>query len=224
MELFNAKMKLADVISSNHNLILLLSRMGIQLGFGEKTIEEVCMQYQVSKEFVLMVFNVSTFDDYSPSDDYFINTDMSMLVPFLKASHHHYLNERLPHIEKHLNHLVDSVDERYGKILKKFYADFTAEISDHFRFEEGEVFSWLNNNERNRSLFSDFADSHENLNDALLDLTQIVYKYLPSNVMPDDTIELVFDILQLSADLEKHTQIEEKILIPYAKTLERSCL
>ena len=58
--------------------------------------------------------------------------------------------------------------------------------------------------------------------DKLNDLTQIVYKYLPGNVLPEETWELVFDILQLSADIQKHARIEEKILIPYMEWLERS--
>ena len=64
--------------------------------------------------------------------------------------------------------------------------------------------------------------SHTMLVDKLNDLTQIVYKYLPGNVLPEETWELVFDILQLSADIQKHARIEEKILIPYMEWLERS--
>lgn len=58
--------------------------------------------------------------------------------------------------------------------------------------------------------------------DKLNDLTQIVYKYLPGNVLPEESIEVVFDILQLSADIQKHALIEEKILIPWFSWMERS--
>ena len=64
-------------------------------------------------------------------------------------------------------------------------------------------------------------ESHSNIEEALTDLTQIIYKYLPSSVMPDDSIELIFDILQLTSDLGKHSLIEDKILVPYVETLER---
>ena len=38
----------------------------------------------------------------------------------------------------------------------------------------------------------------------------------------DDAIDMVFDILQLSQDLRKHSLIEDKILGPYVKQLEKN--
>ena len=35
------------------------------------------------------------------------------------------------------------------------------------------------------------------------------------------SIEFVFDIFQLSTDLNKHALIEDKILVPYVEMLER---
>jgi transcriptional regulator, luxR family domain protein len=67
----------------------------------------------------------------------------------------------------------------------------------------------------------DFAEVHSNIEDKLNDLTQIIFKYLPANASPKESIELVFDIFQLSTDLNKHTLIEDKILVPYVEMLER---
>ena len=52
-------------------------------------------------------------------------------------------------------------------------------------------------------------------------LSQIIFKYLPANASPKESIELVFDIFQLSTDLNKHALIEDKILVPYVEMLER---
>ena len=38
--LFSADMKLADVIHADYSLLLLLHRFGINLGFGDKTVQE----------------------------------------------------------------------------------------------------------------------------------------------------------------------------------------
>ena len=51
-------------------------------------------------------------------------------------------------------------------------------------------------------------------------MTQIIFKYLPGNVSPEDSIDVVFDIFQLSADLNKHALIEDRILVPYVEMLE----
>ena len=39
--LFTPNMKLADMVASNHSLVLILQRFNIQLGFGEKSIREL---------------------------------------------------------------------------------------------------------------------------------------------------------------------------------------
>ena len=52
------------------------------------------------------------------------------------------------------------------------------------------------------------------------DLVQIIFKYLPETVTGEDAVDVVYDILLLSDDLNKHSLIEEKVLVPYVKHLE----
>lgn len=227
--LFTSRMKLADIITANHNIILLLPRFGIPLGFGDKSVREVCTANNVPVDFMLLICNVYTFDDYLPDIESLAATDMRPLLKYLEESHSYYTNERLPHIEVHLHHIADRIGQRYGEILKKFYADFRREITEHFREEEQYDFPKLRSLQDGtrkaeggrRKAESGKNKSHNGLVDKLNDLTQIVYKYLPGNVLPEETMEVVFDILQLSADIQKHALIEDKILIPYMKWLER---
>jgi len=220
-------MKLADLISVNHELILLLPRFGIELGFGEKSVQEVCNTYHVPVDFMLTVCNVYTFDNFVPDIEMLAASNMSMLVPYLLASHKYYTGERLPHIEVHLHHIADRTQPKYGAILKQFYADFRKEISLHFEYEEQHCFPRLEQlqkgiGEEKLSLYPYDVEAHSDLVDKLNDLTQIVYKYLPGNAMPEETMELVFDILQLAVDIQRHALIEDKILVPYMEWLERS--
>lgn len=224
--MFTPRMKLADLIKANHNIMLLLPRFGIPLGFGEKSVQDVCAAHNVPVDFMLLICNLYTFDDFLPDINQLATTDMSKLVPYLKASHSYYTDERLPHIGKHISHIASRVEEKYGRILKQFYADFRKEINDHFQSEEKYDFPKLislQQGVRKRGAVKSYSEkSHEELVDKLNDLTQIVYKYLPGNSLPEETMELVFDILQLSSDIQKHALVEEKILIPYIDWLERS--
>ncbi|MBP5535761.1 MAG: hemerythrin domain-containing protein [Bacteroidales bacterium] len=215
-QLFTPRMKMADLIGANHSLILMLPRLNIPLGFGDSSVREVCSKCGVPEDFVLLISNVYSFDDYLPTVEQLAETDMSPLVPYLMASHHYYIDERLPHIGRHLQNVADRVGEKYGSVLTRFFADYQAEVRDHFLCEETEVFPFLQNP---GTIPTRFIDSHDGLIDKLGDLTQTVYKYLPGNILPDESIELVFDILQLSSDLEKHALIEEKVLLPYAQHL-----
>jgi len=214
---------MADVIASNHSLILVLPRFGIRLGFGEQSVREVCDRYGLDVEFVLMVFNVYSFDDYIPEEEYVVRSDMRPLVPYLKASHHYYLKERLPHIERHLDNIAAHAGDPYGAILKKFIVDYKSEVQAHFSFEEKYVYPLLTPSDH-QSVPSDkadhFADNHSDMVDKLLDLTQIVYKYIPGESMTEDLNELVYGVMQLSSDLEKHAVLEEKVLLPYLRKIQ----
>jgi len=142
------------------------------------------------------------------------------------TSHKYYVNERLPHIERHLTRVAQHAGERYGKILKNFFSDYEKEVLEHFASEERDVFPYLHQllqgQRADSHTIEHFADHHTDLVDKLTDLTQIVYKYLPGETMTEELNELVFGVMQLSSDLQKHAILEEKVLIPYIMQLERS--
>ena len=226
--LFSSKMKLADIISANHNLIFMLPRLGIPLGFGDKSVAEVCVKYNVPVDFFLLVCNVYTFDYYVPDKNKVLVVDMRLLIPYLRASHNFYLCERLPHIEHHLNHIAAEAEKKYGTVLKRFFEEYKNEVSEHFHYEENVVFPYIESLILNKpdSLYhiKDYEKVHSNIEDKLNDLLQIIFKYLPGNITSVDSVEVVFDIFQLSSDLNKHSLIEEKILVPYVELLEKKAI
>ncbi len=222
--LFNSKMKLADVVVANYNLVLILQRFNIELGFGEKTVAEICKQYGIDTNFFLLICNVYTTANYLPTKEELANTQMDMLVPYLVASHVYYLQERIPHLENHLNRIADACKPTQGETLRKFFHEYKGEVEKHFQYEENTVFPYITDlckgGKGQRYSINQFEENHSNIEDKLGDLTNIILKYLPGDIMPNERRGLVFDIFQLSSDLNTHSLIEEKILIPYVETLE----
>lgn len=224
--MFTPKMKMADVITANHSLLLVMPRLGIRLGFGEQSVKEVCERYNLDVDFVLLIFNVYTFAGYLPAPDTLAAINLQPLVPYLQASHHYYLSERLPHIKRHLLNVAAHAGDRYGAVLRQFFNDYEHEVQDHFAFEEQHIFPLLEaagsadapSGHHGKRVFpqsSHLAHNHSDLVDRLSDLTSIVLKYIPADSLTEELNELVFGIMQLSSDLEKHALLEEKILIPY---------
>lgn len=207
--LFTGRMKMADMIASNYDLILMLPRFGVSLGFGEKTVKEVCRDYGIDDQFFLTVCNIYTFDDYRPDDEEMSRIDRRLVTEHLRASHRYYLEERLPHLQHHLDHITEKAGQS-GEILRKYYADYCREVREHVRREEKN----LDGVEGGDRKVESYMKSHDNIRDKLSDLTQIIYKYLPGEHLTEEMMELVFDILQLSRDLEKHAMIEELLLQP----------
>lgn len=224
--LFSPKMKMAAVIAANHSLLLVLPRLGIRLGFGEQSVKEVCDRYQLDVDFVLLIFNVYTFAGYLPAPDTLASTNLRPLVPYLQASHRYYLSERLPHIKRHLLNVASHAGDRYGTILRQFFADYEREVQDHFAFEEQHIFPLLKAVQDDKApagrhgrqplpQSAHLSHNHSDLVDRLSDLTSIMLKYVPGDSLTEELNELVFGIMQLSSDLEKHALLEEKLLIPY---------
>lgn len=209
--LFTSRMKMADMIASNYDLILMLPRFGIPLGFGEKTVKEVCQDNGVDDHFFLTVCNIYTFDDYRPDGEELSLIDSRLVAEHLRASHRYYLEERLPHLQHHLDRITQKAGQS-GEILRKYYADYCREVREHVRREEKNLDEILSHS--TTQPLSNYLKKHDNIRDKLNDLTQIIYKYLPGERLTEEMMELVFDILQLSRDLEKHAMIEELLLQP----------
>jgi regulator of cell morphogenesis and NO signaling len=221
-------MKLSELIQANHNLILMLPRFGISLGFGDKSVSAVCVGNNIPVDFFLLICNVYSFDAYLPDINKINSTDMRLLLPYLRASHKYYLNSRLPHIEKHLNRIAENADSKYGAALRQFFDGYKCEVTEHFHYEENTVFPYIetltSGNASGEFRIKDFEEAHNNIEDKLNDLIQIIIKYLPGNVSQNDSIGVAFDIYSLSADLNKHALIEDRVLAPYVKYLENKVL
>ena len=228
---------LSALITAQPQLLLTLSHFSIPMGFGDKTIAQVCAEHGIEPKFFLLICEVYSNDNYMPSAAMLRSTPMEGLVPYLLRSHDYYLNRRLPHIGHHLEKIADMLPPRAGKAIKKFFSAYIEEVREHFSHEEKIVYPHISNligGKSDNFKIKDFLVSHGNLEDKLSDLVQIIFKYLPdcssaaqkgageSMKNDDDAIDMIFDILQLSRDLRKHAIIEDKILGPYVKQLEKT--
>lgn len=221
---FSENMKMADLIIGNSKLLLTFQRFGMDLGFGDRSIGEVCRRNNVSPQFFLMICNVYCNDDFSPSPEDIKSVDPKTLINYLLESHKYYLNERLPHIEEHLNHIVHACIPKDGHTLSRFFQEYKNEVVDHFLYEEQHVFPYIqqiaDDNVKTDYKIKVFHENHTNIEDKLSDLLNILVKYLPADVFPKERVEIALDISELSADLMSHTLIEERILIPFVRSLE----
>ena len=223
-KIFSETTKMADMVLGNPQLLLMFPRFGMNLGFGDHSIAEVCAMNNVSAPFFLMICNVYCNDDYTPSPDDIASVDPKALINYLLESHKYYLNERLPHIDEHLNHIIKACIPKYGNMLHRFFEEYKNEVVDHFIYEEKNVFPYLlqlvNQNVKTDYKIRVFHENHTNIEDKLSDLMNILVKYLPADVFPKERIEIALDINELSADLMSHALIEERILIPFVESLE----
>ena len=226
--LFSSESRLSDLITAHPALLSMLTRLGISLGFGDRSIADVCEESGVDTAFFLLICNVYTFNNYVPSTAAILGTDMTGLVPYLEKSHKYYVEKRLPHIECHLDAIAQKLNGRIGKVFISFFKEYKEEVETHFMHEERDVFPHIRGlmaGKRDATYsIGEFIDTHSDIEGKLDDLLNIVFKYLPPQVDDDNVLDVVDDILRLSEDLKKHTFIEEKIMVPLVKHLENAIL
>ena len=226
-DLFSKEAKLAELIAGDRKLLQLLPRFGIALGFGDRSVEEVCRMNHVGTELFLTICEIYSDSSFKPLPKTLHHADMSGLLPYLKASHQYYLNERFPHLEEHLQRIIEACGTKYGPMLRHFYDEYKREVMRHIQFYEEEVvfpyIEALRNGQRPDTYqIEEFRHNHTNIQDVLDDMMNILLKYLPGDILPKERIEISLDIMELSDDLNRHSLIEDHLLIPYVESLENA--
>ena len=96
---------MCDVICDEPSLLQMMSRFGIPLGVGDKTVGEVCDEHQVHAPTFLAVANYMKIGaEIAPY--YVENVSVPALVAYLDQAHNYFLNFQLPAIRRKLRPLT----------------------------------------------------------------------------------------------------------------------
>jgi regulator of cell morphogenesis and NO signaling len=231
-------MKLADVIQQNYMLIPVIHRFGINLGFGDKTVSEVCNENKVDLNFFLQLVNAYHDKDYFPKEE-LQSIPVKNIINYLKMTHSSYLNEKLSEIEQKIIslHAEDQEDKKHILLIRNFFEGYKAELIEHIMHEENIVFPYIltvdeivENQKftaKNREIFNSFSienyeEDHDDVEEKLMDLKTIMIKYLtpPANSTLYHTI--IQDLFKMEEDLNYHSRIEDKVLTPKVILMEKS--
>lgn len=222
---FSPQMKMADLIHANYKNLTVLNRLGIPLGFGEKTVDEVCKKYSVDVTLLLLICNVLVDNDMVPAEEQISRCPVEQVVRFLQKSHHYYLTVALPDIQQLLNRVVAGCSEIHGKALQRFFNEYIQEVESHLANEDQSVFPYIMRllAEPKKSRFSirQYKDRHANIEIKLTDLKNIIIKYIPCDKPDNLRDDLLVQLFDFEDDLNRHTLIEEKLLVPSVLLIEQ---
>ncbi len=225
--LYSKRMKLADLIATDNNLLSILHRLNIKLGFGEASVSEICSRYEISTDLFLIICNIYSFHDYVPQIELLHKSDIADITGYLRRSHKYYKEICFPEIHNKIHILVKELDDVNRHLIDKFYDDYDNEVTNHFMFEENIVFPYIDTL-LERDGFSDnkfsivkFEKNHSNIGEKLNDLKNIIIKYIPEEYSSNIRFEILKDIYAVENDLRKHSLIENKLLVPLVEKLEK---
>lgn len=222
-KVYEADDKMISLIADNYNILQSLGSFGISLGFGDKTVREVCEEQNVDTYTFLAVvnFSINGHRDIDNAARFSVPT----LLHYLKASHEYYLNFQLPFIRRELE---DSLDERdnLARLIMKLYDEYAHEIRKHMQYEEKTVFPYVEDLIEGKMCddydAETFSKKHGQTDMQLRELKNIIIKYLPNDAHHNNRLTAtLYDIYNNEEWLAQHSLIEEQIFIPAVRNLEQ---
>ena len=222
-KMYEAEDKMISLIADNYNLLESLGRFGINLGFGDKTVREVCEDQGVDTYTFLAMVNF-TINGYRAIDD---NDRISIptVLHYLKASHEYYLDFQLPNIRKELKEALDENDN-LARLILKMYDVYAHEIRSHMKYEEQNVFPYveklLNQENVGDHDIDTFSKHHGQITTRLRELKNIIIKYLPSDTQRNNQLTAVlYDLYKNEEWIGQHSEMEDEIFVPAIRRMER---
>ncbi|MBR4755961.1 MAG: hemerythrin domain-containing protein [Bacteroidales bacterium] len=224
-ELFTPDMRLSDMIDMNYSLMQVLSRVGLDLRNAGMKAGEACRLCGIDPSTFMLICNVYSFPEYVPSEEDLRKVSLPDIIRYLKGSHSYYTGRALNDLEASFDSLLEPCDENRKEAILKFFIDYKAELVKHFAREEDEVFPYV---EALRSglkpegySIDRFEEHHESVDEKLEDMKNIVMKYLPEECDVDLKMRVLMSVYSLRDDLRRHTYVEDDVLVPAVRNLEK---
>lgn len=222
MKLYEADDKMIDLIRDNYSILQGLGAFGIRLGFGDKSVRDVCQEQNVDCYTFLVVVNF-LINGCSPKNED-ENLSVGTLLDYLRASHRYYLDCQLPDIRAKLKQALNP-DDKMAQLIMQMYDDYSLSITQHMRYEEKTLFPYveglLNGEAKNNYNIEIFSKHHNEISEKLHELKSVIIKYLPDDGLTNNKLTAtLYDMYNNEEWLNNHSEVEDMVFIPAIRSLE----
>ncbi len=214
--------RLRSLIDENHHLILVMCRSGLSLGYGDKTVAQVCEEDGADCDTFLAISN---FVSGKPHGRY--NISLPALMAYLEHTHSYFLDFMLPSIRRKLIESINGTetDHDVAFLLLQFFDGYVDEVRHHMDYENRTIFEYvkslLDGRPQPGFRISDYSEGHGNMVEKLNELKDLFVRHYHRK--SNDTLNsALFDIITCEQDLMSHCDIENRLFIPAVEKLERS--
>jgi len=218
-----ARSKMSDLITGSAPALLIITRFGIPLGFGDKSIGLLCKEHGVDTHTLLLLVNSSILEGYEPTSEQIASIHLDSLITYLLNSHAYFLDFRLPLIRQRLLSAISNCPQELAYVIRRFFDEYVEEVHKHMNYEDRTVFPYarrLASGERDGHYnIGIFSKRHDQIELKITELKNLLIKYYtaPSGY---ELTAVLHDIFSVEIDLAAHNYIEDSIFTPYIQYLE----
>ncbi|MEM7104778.1 MAG: hemerythrin domain-containing protein [Bacteroidota bacterium] len=232
-EIISSSDILAEIIHSNYQVLVVLERLGIQLGFGNKSVSKVAEENNIDVTAFLLILNLFCNKNYMPKVENQFNAIPDILV-YLKNSHAYFLVDKIPSIQNNIKKLVHILGDSKSELVESFYNNYIEEVTEHIEYENKTVFPYIEmvyqQYKANPNVvlkgenygINIYGEHHDDIEDELKDLKNILIRHLPQVEDGKVRRKVLQQLFELESDLFSHGRIEDEVLIPLVKNLENN--
>ncbi|MEE1271941.1 MAG: LuxR C-terminal-related transcriptional regulator [Bacteroidales bacterium] len=225
MRFYTKEDRLFEMICSDFQLLNIISRFGLNLGFEEKTIAEVCKENSIDCNTFLAIINFTKNDG---ENIWHLNEiSLQTLCDYLKQSHTYYLDFLLPSIRRKLIEAVGVLPaNEIASLILKFYDEYCIEVQKHLKTEDKDIFPYVEKLikgevEPKKNHADTMTSLHRKpLDQKLSELKELIIKYFKSNSNNYLINSVLYDIFLLEQDLKCHGKLETQVFMEEIKKLE----
>ena len=230
MEYISAKFKstdkMSDLINHDYKLLLVMSRFGLSLGFGDKTVAQVCKDNSVDIPTFLTVANF-IHEGNNLLDEDLSKISVNHLMEYLKQAHDYFLEFCLPSIRgKLIDAIGGATHNEIAFLILKFFDDYAEEVRRHMEYEDMNVFTSVKSlldkelKEQSNYTITVYARRHNQIEMKLAEFKNIILKYYPERGNNNLLNSVLVDIFSCEEELSSHCKIEDFLFVPVVRLLE----
>lgn len=204
--------KMSEMLSRDRRAMQIVSRFGIPMGVGDKTIDTVCKEHGIHTPTFLAIVNNANTDLHSLKTE---DIDLPTLQMYLKNAHTYFLEFLLPRLRRQLIEAINPTDQsdQVAMLILRYFDEYVQEIRIHIQHEdEGQL--------------ENHASDDQHIAKKLQELVSLIIKYYPANSSYPFANELLTTVLlgiyQTEEELQTHCAIEDEILRPAMKRKGRA--
>lgn len=222
-------MKMSDLIFENPSLLIMMEHFDLDIMVRHKSVMQICDENQINRNIFISIANL--YNGFNPPDvEAFRHSDIKPVICFLKNSHWYYLNEIIPETHNYMNKWFAENKGHETRLVERFFNEYLREVKEHLSYEDEiafPYFKWLANEkgstggESPEFSVKEYHEHHTDIETKLADLKNLLLKHIPSKNNRILRRKLLLKLFELEYDLNIHSIIEESILIPLIRKVEK---
>lgn len=229
--------KIRDIVAENFHTAKVFESFGLDFCCGgKKTINDACVEKGIDPDFVIN--EVSKIQEINQNAAHFDKWEVDFLIDYIVNNHHSYAVNSVSTIEHHLLNVLAAHGEKHPELAKidGLFSELKDELLTHMQKEEKMLFPYIrkmnmaykNTLEMPVPPFGTVGNpikvmenEHEDAGALMEKINKLTGGYNPPKNACGTFKVLYRELKEFESDLHMHVHLENNILFPKAKELEK---